>query len=149
MFRWAEKFAKCAVECVKVCVDREAEDVMKSNSDVLVASEELLRRAEVCEKGCIELCERAGPNFASNQQYMDRFVNALFHASARAYKQGLSALGIFMAVLGTVLFTIGFVLGAPWLMVWSLPLLLIGITLPLVEISTNKNKDRGGDNAET
>jgi len=48
-----------------------------------------------------------------------------------------------------VLFTIGFVLGAPWLMVYSLPLLLIGITLPSVEIITNKNKDRGGGNAET
>ena len=83
-------------------------------------------------------------NFVSNQQYMDSFVSELLRASARAYKQGLIALGIFMAALGAVLFTIGFMLGVPWLMVYSLPLLLIGIALSLVEITTNKNKDRGG-----
>ena len=154
MVRGSESFVRCAVECVKTCVDREAKEVM--NSDVLVASEELLRRAEVCEKGCIELCERAGANFVSNQQYMDSFASATLcalaraylRASARAYKQGLIALGIFMAALGAVLFTIGFVLGTPWLMVFSLPLLLIGITQSLVEIITNKNKDGGGNDAE-
>jgi len=55
MVSGVKKYARCAVECAKACVGREAEDVMKSNPDVLVASEELLRRAEVCEKRCTEL----------------------------------------------------------------------------------------------
>jgi hypothetical protein len=143
-----EKYGRCAVECVKACVGREAKEVMNS-SDVIAASEELLRRAEVCEKRCTELCERAGISYVLNQQYMDSFAGATLRALARAYRQGLIVLGIFMVALGAVLFTIGFVLGAPWLMVYSLPLLLIGITLPSVEIITNKNKDRGGGNAET
>jgi hypothetical protein len=67
MFRWAEKFARCAVECARACVDREAKEVV--NLDELVALEELLRRAEVCEKRCIELCERAGINYALSQRY--------------------------------------------------------------------------------
>ena len=137
MVSGVKKYARCAVECVKACVDKEAKDVMKSNPDVLVASEELLRRAEVCEKRCTELCERAGVNA------LDSFAGATLRASARAYKQGLIVLGISMVVLGAVLFTIGFVLGAPGLMIYSLAPLLIGITLSSVEIITNKNKDRG------
>jgi hypothetical protein len=150
MFRWAEKYAKCAVECVKACVDREAKEVMDID-DEIAASEELLHRAEVCEKRCTELCERAGASFAlsQGQSYMDRVAAALAYASARGYKQGLIALGIFMAALGAVFFIIGLVLGAPGLMIYSLAPLLIGITLTSYEAITNKNKDRGGDNAET
>jgi len=73
----------------------------------------------------------------------DRVAAALACASARGYKQGLIALGIFMAAIGTVLFAIGLVLGAPGLVVYSLAPLLIGITLALEEAITNKNKDRG------
>jgi hypothetical protein len=150
MYRWAEKYAKCAVECVKACVDREAREVMDIDN-VIAASEELLRRAEVCEKECSELCERAGAGFAlsQGQSYADRLAAALAYASARAYKQGLIALGIFMTAIGAVLFAIGLVLGAPGLMVYSLAPLLIGITLTSYEAITNKNKDRGGDDAET
>jgi hypothetical protein len=145
MFRGIEKYARCAVECVKACVDREAREVMDID-DVLVASEELLRRAEICEKRCSELCERAGVNFAlgQGQSYAGRVAAALAYASARGYKQGLIALGIFMAALGAVLFAIGLVLGAPGLMIYSLAPLLIGITLVSYEANTNKNKDRGG-----
>ena len=150
MYRWAEKYAKCAVECVKACVNREAEEVMDID-DIITSSEELLRRAEVCEKRCAELCERAGVGFAlsQGQTYAGRVAAALAYASARGYKQGLIALGIFMAAIGTVFFIIGLVLGAPGLMVYSLALLLIGITLTLYEAITNKNKDKGDDNAET
>ena len=150
MYRWAEKYAKCAVECVKACLNREAEEVMDID-DEIAASEELLRRAEVCEKGCTELCERAGVGFvlSQGQSYAGRVAAALAYASARGYKQGLIALGIFMAAIGTVFFIIGLVLGAPGLMVYSLALLLIGITLTLYEAITNKNKDKGDDNAET
>jgi hypothetical protein len=74
---------------------------------------------------------------------MDRFTAALAYASARGYKQGLIALGIFMAAIGAVLFAIGLVLGAPGLMIYSLAPLLIGITLALEEAITNKNKGRG------
>jgi hypothetical protein len=62
------RYARCAVECVKACVEREVKEVM-NYSDVIVASEELLRRAEICEKECSELCERAGINFALGQRY--------------------------------------------------------------------------------
>ncbi len=140
----AEKYAKCAVECMKACVDREAKEVMNID-DEIVASEELLRRAEVCEKRCTELCERAGANFAlsQGQSYTGRITAALAYASAHAYKQGLIALGIFMVAIGAVLFIIGLVLGAPGLMVYSLAPLLIGITLALGEVITNKKQRQG------
>jgi hypothetical protein len=85
-------------------------------------------------------------NCTLNQTCADRVVVTLLYALARAYKLRIIALGIFIAVVGAVGSTIGYTFRAPWLSIYSLALLLIGIILTLYGVRiANKTKTGGGE----
>jgi predicted neutral ceramidase superfamily lipid hydrolase len=84
-------------------------------------------------------------NCVLNRACADRIIATLLYASARAYKMRIVTLGIFIATLGIAGSIIGYTFRAPWLIIYSLALLLIGIILTLYGVHiANKTKTGGG-----